>query len=50
MDKKSKLLIGLVVLAVFLSVSYTFYKSVILKDIRFINTDVGTPQEVVETI
>jgi Tfp pilus assembly protein PilO len=46
MDKKSKILFILFVVLLVLSVSYTFYKTVILQDFEVINTEEeGTGEE-----
>jgi len=39
MDKKSKILMWIVVLAVLSSIGLTFYKTVILQDFEVVNTE-----------
>lgn len=50
MDKKSKFFLVVLLVAILVSFGYTLYKSVILKDIEFINTDNSDTEEAAETI
>ena len=42
MDKKSKILIGIFICMVFISVAITFYRYIVLNDIIFYTTDEET--------
>ena len=39
MDKKSKILLWIIVVAIFVSVGVTFYKTVLLQDFEVVNTE-----------
>ncbi|MCX6713776.1 MAG: hypothetical protein NTV48_01590 [Candidatus Vogelbacteria bacterium] len=41
MDKKSKILLGILILVAIISISYTFYKTIILRDFEAVNTEEG---------
>lgn len=45
MDKKSKILLVFLVLLVFISVGYTFYKTIIMQDFEVINNEENVTQE-----
>lgn len=45
MDKKSKILLTFLVLLVFISVGYTFYKTIIMQDFEVINNEENVTQE-----
>jgi len=49
MDKKSKVLMWVVILAVLVSIGVTFYKTVILQDFEVVNTEEeASDEEVLE--
>ena len=39
MDKKSKVLLWVIILAILISIGVTFYKTVILQDFEVVNTE-----------
>ena len=41
MDKKSKILLGILVVAVLASIGYTFYKTVVKQSFEVVNTEVA---------
>lgn len=45
MDKKSKVLLWVIVVAIFVSVGVTFYKTIILQDFEVVNTGEGEVEE-----
>ena len=47
MDKKSKVLLWVIVVAILISIGVTFYKTVILQDFEVVNTE-EVEEEVIE--
>lgn len=45
MDKKSKILLVIVILSVLTSVGFTFYKTVILQNFEAVNTEINSQSE-----
>lgn len=46
MDKKSKVLLWIVILSIFISIGVTFYKTMILQDFEVVNTE-ETEEEII---
>jgi hypothetical protein len=48
MDKRSKILLGILVVATLASIGYTFYKTVIKQDFELLNTQSSTDSQPVD--